>query len=455
MAAPAGRFSVAFDDPTLKWDVSWTALDQEHPSLVTSYLIDRGRQYELDRTDTGRALVQLADRDGLLDPTNPDGPYYGKLEPLLQAAIARWNPVAGEWDVRFRGFIEDFDYEFDPSQRVNRLTVTLVDLFEILAAIEMLPGQFGDPPPEDAADQIFFDNAQMQTRIVQALGNVGGGSAPGIPPEYFVRTVFTGNVLLHETWYSPGETLRTVIDEAVDGEFPGVGNAYVDRFGRLAVHGRGAKFDPADVLAGLGTDYDWDFHHWKAGDGAKVAENPAQYAHIRRFAYNRGLAKVINSATATPLRRQVPLTEAEAKAQVVTDTVSMGRYGVRSWSAQNLLTHSGFIDGTTDLVETRRFAEYYVANYKLPHNRVTEIAFRTMRPGAPGSSENWRLLSKVDISDQIDLWVGSPGGGGFDGEEFYVEGIHEQARAATPDYDDVTVSLDLSPRAVFAIDPWA
>jgi len=147
VAEPTGRFSIAFDDPTLEWAPTWTRIDDISSSLVASYTIDRGRQYEQDRTDTGRAVVQITDRHGLLDPTNTFGPFYGKIRPLLQAAICRWDPVAESWWTRFRGFIEDFDYVFDPGQKFNRLTVSLVDLFEVLAAIEMLPdGHWGDDP---------------------------------------------------------------------------------------------------------------------------------------------------------------------------------------------------------------------------------------------------------------------------------------------------------------------
>ena len=73
MADPVGRFNIAFDDPTLTWEPTWTRLDNTD-NLVTSYTIDRGRQYELDTTDTGRATVEITDTDGILDPTNPPAP---------------------------------------------------------------------------------------------------------------------------------------------------------------------------------------------------------------------------------------------------------------------------------------------------------------------------------------------------------------------------------------------
>lgn len=140
--------------------------------------------------------------------------------------------------------------------------------------------------------------------------------------------------------------------------------------------------------------------------------------------------------------------------QTVTDSASLAQYGIRSWSALNLITDYGIIDASGDLEETRKFAQYYVSNYGQPQNRISEIGFRSMRPGDTGASENWRLLSLVDISDEVTVTVASPGGGGFSAQPYFVEGIHEQVGPLTPDYDDVTLTLDLSPRAYFAFNPF-
>jgi len=446
---PTGRFHLAFNQPTLTWAPTWTRIDS-YDSLVTSYQIDRGRQYELDRTDTGRALVQIADRNGILDPSNSSGPYYGYIQPLTQALICRLNPVDGNWYTRFRGFVEEMDYSFDPSQKVNRLELSLVDIFEFLSAIEMFPGSFGIAPPDATlADQVYYPGSvaspvPMDVRINQVLDNAIG---PAARANYTV--VFTGNVNVQESYYSPGESAMTAVQEAADAEFPGVSNVYTDRQGRLAVHGRQAKFDPVGVASGAAPGA-WDFHQWQVGDGAAVAANPAQFAQIRRFAFNRGLAKIINSAFATPLRRDVQLTPAEMTGQIVSDSASVGTYGIRSWSTQDLITQSRVtLPVNTDLAETKKFAQFYVDNYKQPRNRVSEIGFRSMDPGAPGSSENWRLLSLVDISDTVQVTIASPGGGGFNADSYFVEGVHEQVQPLVPGYDDVTLTLDLSPRAYF------
>jgi hypothetical protein len=453
--------NIAFGQPSLLYDCDWTRID-DHPNLVTSYTIDRGRQYELDRTDTGRATVTIADQDGILDPTNPDSPHYvggaTQIEPLIQIALGRWNPVTDTWYTRYRGFVEDYDYSFDPSQLVNRLTITCVDLFEILSAIEMTPRFTGDAPAfgddpavvaPDSQGQIVFSNETLQDRVQGVLGDAG------IPVDWFV--VFTGNVMLSTTVYAPTENIMSVIQEACDGEFPAVSNAYCEgRTGKLAVHGRLARFDPAAVHAEPGVSDVWDWHHWHAGDGAAVNAGSG-LAHIREFAFNRGLSKIINSAFASPayiLFEGTQLANAEGDDWARTDNAdSIALYGIRSWSAENLITLYGLDGGATPGHETVdelvKFTAYYCSNYNTPKNRVTLCGFRTMSPAQPHAAATWNLLSLIEIGDQVSLTVGSPGGGGFTDEGFFVEGIHEQVNPLGEDYDDVTLTLDLSPQAYF------
>ena len=56
--------------------------------------------------------------------------------------------------------------------------------------------------------------------------------------------------------------------------------------------------------------------------------------------------------------------------------------------------------------------------------------------------------------DQIDLTVSSPGGGGFVGESYYVEGVHETVEPLNPTHDLITLTLDLSPKAYFDTNPF-
>jgi hypothetical protein len=472
VTAPAGRFHLAFNQPSLTWAPDWTRIDST-PNLVASYQIDRGRQYELDRTDTGRATVQITDTDGVLDPSNIHGPFYGWIEPLGQALICRQDPVLGTWHERFRGFVEDFNYGWDPSQKVTRLELTLVDIFEILSAVEMFPGDTshpgfgytpgagpdgplpGEPVLADVGgDQIYFPPVRADRRISRDLLPQALGAAAA---DFTV--VFQMNVNAKWQIYSPGESVMSAVQEAADSEFPGVSNVYTDRYGRLAVHGRLAKFDPVGVHAGAAAGA-WDWHRWKIGDGTAVSFSPSDTVHVRSFATSLGLSKVINQAVATPKRTSDPLTNAELAGQYVYDSSgSLTRFGIRSWSANDLLTDYGLLHGDGDLAETRRFAEYYVSNYAWPRMRITDCGFRSMLPGNTGSAELWRFLSLVDISDEItSVSIRAPGGGAFTDEPYYVEGVHETVQPLAPGdlvgFDDVTLTLDLSPAAYFTDDPF-
>ena len=451
-----GRVNVAFDGGLLEWMPEWTALDQLHPNLITSWTVDRGRAYELDRTEGGRATVEILDPDGVLDPTNPASPYASMINPLLQVCLCRRDPMEEEWQPRFRGWISDLNYVFDPSQKVNRITLELVDIFELLGAIEMQVGEFGDSPPEGSEGQIFFEDGAANGRIIQVLENAGPPPV-GIPPDYYV--VFSMNVLLTQSLYSVGETPLEAIQDVVDAEWSGVGNVFTDRHGRLNAHGRYARFDPAAVIAGGGEADRWDFHHWQAGDQAAVEADPGAVAQLREFAFNRGVSKIINHASAYPQwildgAEYRPISDDEIAAQTVRDDTSIGIYGLRSWSAQNLQTQEGLVDSADGLVETKRVAQYYVDNMAEPRNRITGVGFRSIHPGRVGSGITWQLLSRIDISDQIDITIGSPGGGGFAEVEYYVEGIHETSKPLNPDYDDDSVILDLSPKAYFDENPF-
>lgn len=436
---------IAPHSSTLAPSPTWQRLDDGF-TRVASYSIDRGRQFELDQTDGGRAEVRINDVDGELDPTNTTGSLYGLIEPLMQAGIARWNPVVEEWQPRFRGFVEDWDYSFDPSQKVNFLTLALVDIYEVLQTIEMQPGVFGDAPPVADQGDVFFEDANVDDRLFQIIGDAG------LPVEFFV--FFSGNVGVYESTYSPGETALTAIQEAVDAEFPGVSNFYPDRFGRGCFHGRLAKFDPVGTAASTTPDR-WTFLHLHAGDGAYVSGAPGSRVQVRSFGFNRGTSKVLNSAIATP----IGIRDKDIPGQLVQDLASIGSRGYRSWSKENLLTQIGLLDASDALTETKRFATYIVENYAAPRDRVTTIGFRPLHDLDPRAPAVWKMLCEVDIADRVDVTVGSPGGGGFNAEPFYVEGVHEEvvgrvAGSGGYELDDVTMTLDLSPMAYFTSNPF-
>jgi hypothetical protein len=262
------------------------------------------------------------------------------------------------------------------------------------------------------------------------------------------------------------------MQDACDAEFPGVSNFYPDRFGRAVFHGRLAKFDPSGVWSNIaGTDPArnavWALKHFHVGDGNYVAGGPGSRAHIREFGFERGTSKVFNSASAT----HDGIRDKDIPGQLYEDATSIGLLGYRSWSRSNLLTMEGLLDpagpystkdrlqGVAAKAETLLFSTYIVENYKYPRNRITTIGFRPMHDSDPRAAPVWELLCECDIADTVDVFVDSPGGGGFIGDQFFIEGVHEEVggRAWGSDgfvIDDVTLTLDLSPRAYFDVNPF-
>ena len=304
----------------------------------------------------------------------------------------------------------------------------------------MQPGQFGT----DVNGQVYYDPQRPDQRIGTILTDLG------IPRRLWVT--LTSSVKLNTGIYSAGETPLSAIQEAADGEFPNVANVFCDRHGRLCFLGRKARFDPAGTAAAarrlLGLP------RLESRRRPTVNAIPTDTAQVRALGFQRGLSKIINTATATELG--VP--DEAIPGRRVTDTASINTYGIRSWSASNLPILLGDTDRaypTSAATETRRFAQYYVANYAHPRDRITEITFRSLHPDDARAAANWDLLSRIDISDTIEVTVAIPGGGGFSAEQYFVEGVHEDVKPLEPGYDDVTLTLDLSPRAYYAVDPWA
>ena len=404
--------------------------------IVSSYSIDRGRSYELDKTGAGTATVTLIDVTGELDPTAGNYPF----EPMTPAAIALRNPVTSTDHTIFRGFVSRLDYDLYQNEDYATVTVDMVDGMDMLSAIEMIPnvnmafGTFGDiiVGPGIGEDVTFFEDDQVGHRINDVLDSAGWPVG--------LREVFSGNVKVQEQVYSRRSQALTVIEDAADAEFPGVANFYFAKDGKATFHGRLARFHPQDANYHIST--------WKCGDMAAVAADSTR-AIIFELGFDRDKDKVINSVLAVPKGA----TEAQVTGQWVNNAASIADFGVRSISFEDLLTGEGYIGGTTALQETHKFAEYYVDNMAQPKTRVNKITFKRVGPADTWGAREWALMCGVDISDRIDLRTTHMGGGGFD-EMFYVEGLHYSAKPLSDQFVDVELTLDVSPASYYDFNPF-
>ena len=361
----------------------------------------------------------------------------------------RWNPISSAWRTRFRGFIEDYDYVFDPSQRVNKLVVTLVDLFEIGSARrdELVPAAAGSATRPQPA------TARARSSTSAETGQRPHRTCPRRRrhPRRLLRR-------LHRERQAVQDHLLARRVRA-DGDPRGRRRRVPRRLERVR---RPARPPVLPRTAGEVRPGRRRRRRVRRRLGLHRVEGRRPRRRRRRRHQQHHADPPVRVQPRTVEGHQLRVGDAVGRSPTPTSTASASKtpppsaeYGVRSWSAQSLLTKHGEIDDTTALEETKRFASYYVNNYKQPKNRITEIGFRTMHPDWDGATETWNLLCRIDIADigrshrsTRRAAAASPA------KTFFVEGIHETSRPLNPDYDDIELTLDLSPAHLLRRNPW-
>ena len=235
-----------------------------------------------------------------------------------------------------------------------------------------------------------------------------------------------------------------MIQDCADAEFPDAANVYISGPrgevgdappGSLTFHGRHARFNPETV--------DYDIRTWQLGDDQAAAADEDTIRISPPLVASIDDTLLYTSAIATNSN----IADADIAGQYVNDTGAAADFGIRTWSAENLWTAAGD-DSRTAEQETKLFAQYVVDNYATPRVRVGQLTVKARRPDSFNGAATWTLLCGIDISDIVHLTTTHGGGGGFD-HDFYVEGIHYNARpgGAIP---YVELTLDVSPRGYYS-----
>jgi hypothetical protein len=433
--------AIAFDAAALTASPTWTRIDTIPHVSVQRWEIHRGRPTERDKTSVGSATITGIDTNGVLDPTNSGGTFYGKLNPVKQAGIALQNPVTSTWSTLYRGFVGDWNYELDTSEKFLTFDLSLVDALDILGDAEVIPDTAGNTVPAESTGDVYYTGQQVDDRIKAALADAALSAGVTEWPAGLM-TIFTGNVAVQGTVYSPRTPILQVIDDAADAEFPGVANRYVSKDGIVTFHGRYARFNPSNVSYGIQT--------WKVGDEAAFVSDSAT-AVISALRFTRGKTNLINAALATPNG----IADADIAGQFVSDATSIAAYGARSVAFENLITGGGDeLVPLSALAEVKQYATYYVDNYKDPRTRVSQIEFRPSGTSGTRATALWALACGIELGDIVSLKTTHPGGGGFN-EDFFVEGISYTAVPMKASYPELTVTLDVSPKAYYDTDPFS
>lgn len=411
----SGGQQIAFGD-ALDPFPGWVSLERDLGIRVSGWSMNRGRVDESQRTGTGTAQIHVNDLSGYL---GSGGEFPTQARLLLRGSA------------RFRGYVDSIDIEVNHNRpSLSHATISCVDMFDYLSTAELVPGVHGLAPGHPKLDPgeeqyVVYPIDQVDNRIIDVLTDVGVLSAQ--------RSVFSGNVMLNKSKYSAGTTAMQVLDEAVDAEWPGVSNRFIDSTGRYCFRGRHARFNPENPTYGI--------QFWEAATEGSVTTGRAQ---IRRLSYSRSRKLVVNSAVAYP----EGMDELEVPQLIIEDAGSQGLYGIRSWSAENLLTRRHLSNGNTGADEAILFATYQVANYKSVEARITRVQFRALRDFDDRAAAIWDLMQNVEIGDVLDIYTGAISG------RYFVEGIGMEVRELDGEIPMVVCDLDLSPAAFWTVDPF-
>lgn len=438
---------LAPDDLALAPTPDWERIDTTYNvRLVT---IDRGRDNEMSRTGVGTASVELIDRTGDFDPTNTSGAFFGRLTsgkplgPPVQAYISLTDTDSTEW-ILFRGYISRLQWSLYQNEGHANVTLDLVDALALFAACEMAPdGSFGDSV-EDG--NIIFDEDEdtdaigrdPDGRLHRALDSLGWSDA--------MRTINSGNVGLQRTVYAPRSPLLQVLQDAADADFSFVGNLYIGgprNPGDVVFKGRYARFNPSDPS--------YDIQTWLTGDDAEAEATPNTVRLSPPLVASLDDVNLYTAAFATPQDPLGDLTQADYAGQYVTDAAAAVKQGLRTWTAENLLTAGGEL-GSTALEEVKLVADYVVDNYQYPAVRVGPLTVKSRDPNSLRGVATWTMLTQVEISDRVAVNTTHAGGGGFS-DTFYVEGIHYVMRPGGG-MAVVEMTLDVSPATFYDNNPF-
>lgn len=427
-----GRVWVAEGAGPLVAEPTWTRYDALANARCYGFDCFAGRQSELDTTDTGTAQVFFHDRGKVLD-----------LDLVgLQILLQLYDPVSDSWHIRWRGHIDDIERDLRdvPSlPDLANVSLSCTGIFDYLGGAKMLVDDFGDTLPVGMTGVVFYEDERVDDRIIALLTDAGIAST--------MRVVFTGNVDVNETLYDPDDVILQALRDAADAEFPGVANVYEDRYGRVAFHGRMARFDPETTAASASN---WDFQRWAAATREDVTGDVAQ---VREFSYNAPRARLINSYVAWPRADENgnPFNRLDIPTLLKKSSPSISTYGHRGRDAPDLIIKENFNNSNTGAEECALFGQFYVFNYSEPRKAVQSVVFKSHHPGIGDAraAPTWELMTKCDISDAIHLTIDEAD---LADEPFFVDGVSVSCRPLQPTFDMVTFTPNLTPASYYGTD---
>lgn len=304
---------VAFDSDPFDASPVW----EDVTSRLRAFSCSRGRQFELDRFQAGRAQFLLDNRDRALDPMYDSSPYAGGILPTRKIRLsAEWN---GTLHRVFTGFVDGWPQHWVPPHEAST-NVPATDGFKLMALAKLTTAL-----AEQAVD----------ARVAAVLDAIGWPTAD--------RFLLGGTETIAATTLQNASALDHLQAVTVDAE---AGRFFIDGSGRAVFHGREIPYLPIFVPSLV-----------TFGDNP-LDPNQLPYSDIvPLYDDNR-------------LWNDVRLTRQGGTEQVASDSTSQDHHRIRTLEKSGLLL-------STD-ASALSLAQYRLAIYKDPILRIESLM---LQPG--------------------------------------------------------------------------
>lgn len=253
---------------------------------VQAISIRRGRSRELDNYDAGTATVQFFDTAGIWNPTNTSS-YGTKIQPFNQVQIT--TVYSGTTYQLFTGYVQSWDYEWQPGTGVSKVTIQATDAFRLFS-LANITSVTGATAGQDTG-----------ARVTDILNEISW------PSTY--QIIGTGSV----TVQGDSATTRTALSAIQDLESTELGAFFVAGNGKATFLSR----SQISVAAAESSATRADFRD--------TAGNYARYQTIDVAYDDEDLANVVS------------VTRSGGTAQTVSDSTSIDTFYTRSLARSGLL----------------------------------------------------------------------------------------------------------------------
>ena len=280
------------------------------PRLVTT-TVRRGKNNALDRIDAGIVTITVDNSDREFDPLYEAGPYFGQLIPRRSVRVsANDAPV-------FRGFIDDFDIQYEPGKQ-SVVQIQVSDAFSVLANSQL--------------EEFTPDSELSGERIDTVLDR------PEVDWPNELRDIDLGNSTMLDTDVAEGTNTLEYLQLVANSEF---GTLFLAKDGKIAYRERNAVPNTPDLVF---SDEIVD------GDYTGI-----QFADVNIVYGSENLYNRITLANADLIPEEAFREDAQSQAL----------YGPRN------LSQSGLLVQNPDELEF--LAEFLLARYKEPQYRFETV----------------------------------------------------------------------------------